>query len=182
MKSKQVVKIVDNIVSVVLILFVLVSGSIAIFFSYNRLQNNMVYVFGYSVCYVLTGSMEPSISKGDMILIKKVSDVSTIKKGDIITFKRTHIFTGQNVTHRVESVENGNQYYFHKGVPTVRETPNCVATRNFGRLSKKAPVLKFVVEGLSNPYILLRLLSHRCLLCLLYKLSTWLFVQQNQDK
>jgi signal peptidase len=114
MKSKQVVKIVDNIVSVVLILFVLVSGSIAIFFSYNRLQNNMVYVFGYSVCYVLTGSMEPSISKGDMILIKKVSDVSTIKKGDIITFKRTQgVLAGQNVTHRVESVEkNGNQYYF----------------------------------------------------------------------
>lgn len=52
MKSKQVVKIVDNIVSVVLILFVLVSGSIAIFFSYNRLQNTwfMFLVIQFAMC------------------------------------------------------------------------------------------------------------------------------------
>jgi signal peptidase len=147
----------------------------------------MVYVFGYSVCYVLTGSMEPSISKGDMILIKKVSDVSTIKKGDIITFKRTQgVLAGQNVTHRVESVEkNGNQYYFFtKGDANSAPDSQIVLQQEIlGVYQKKASVLKFVVEGLSNPYIFIVVVITPLLIMFALQIVNLVVLSnKNQDK
>ena len=47
--------------------------------------------------------MQPSISRGDLLLIKKSDDITI---GDIITFRP---LTGQidSVTHRVVGIENG---------------------------------------------------------------------------
>lgn len=50
---------------------------------------------------VLSGSMEPTIRRGDIVVSAKV-DVSTLKEGDIITFR----YTGEKncITHRISKV------------------------------------------------------------------------------
>ena len=40
---------------------------------------------GYKPLFVLTGSMEPGIKTGDMIIVKGIKE-SKIKEGDVVTF------------------------------------------------------------------------------------------------
>ncbi len=60
-------------------------------------------IFGYKPLIVLSGSMEPTYSKGSVIYYKMVSS-DKISINDIITFK------GKNdelISHRVTNIENG---------------------------------------------------------------------------
>lgn len=63
-------------------------------------------IFGHSTYYIMTGSMEPTIPTGSLV-IDKAGNTQNIEKGDIITFK-----DGQNITtHRVyEVLDNGNSF------------------------------------------------------------------------
>lgn len=76
-----------------------------------------VGVFPVYPSVVLTGSMEPLIDPGDVVLIKKVleeQDINRLTKGDIINFKRDDI----TITHRIVDVhhdEAGNLSFETKG-------------------------------------------------------------------
>ena len=76
-----------------------------------------VGVFGVYPSVVLTGSMEPKIKPGDMILIDKINnekEISKLKEGDVITFRRDDI----TITHRIiEKItdESGNITFRTKG-------------------------------------------------------------------
>lgn len=67
-------------------------------------------LFGYKNFIVLSGSMEPQLSVGDIVFIKETTD---IKVNDIITFR---IDNGE-VTHRVIEIrdEDGEKLYKTKG-------------------------------------------------------------------
>lgn len=67
------------------------------------LKRPLPEVFGYSYLAVLTGSMEPAVSAGDLIVIYRQTDYHV---GDIITFLENGIFT----THRISAAgPNGYQ-------------------------------------------------------------------------
>ena len=56
-------------------------------------------IFGYSVFTVSTGSMEPTISQNDIVIVKKTND---IKVNDIVTYEKD----GNYITHRVISMSD----------------------------------------------------------------------------
>ncbi|XXM72923.1 signal peptidase I [Lysinibacillus sphaericus] len=60
-------------------------------------------IFGYKPMTVLTNSMKPEISAGDIVLVKE-TEVGDIRKGDILTFETTG---GKVITHRVSQVTQG---------------------------------------------------------------------------
>ena len=62
-------------------------------------------VLGFTGVTVISGSMEPEISVGDYVIIKKPRK-EDIQKGTIITFEQDGVL----VTHRVESVVNDGVY------------------------------------------------------------------------
>ena len=66
------------------------------------LKSPVPSIFGYSALSVETGSMEPTISEGDVVIIKDTGDY---KIGDIITF----LHEGEEIptTHRIIQIENG---------------------------------------------------------------------------
>lgn len=67
---------------------------------------------GYKSFVIISGSMEPNLNIGDIIIIKK-DEQKEIEKGKIISFRQ-----GQSIiTHRVEEVveENGEVLYRTKG-------------------------------------------------------------------
>lgn len=68
--------------------------------------------FGYKNFVIVSGSMEPTIMTGDVILVKEVPQ-DEIQKGDIISFSQG----GTNVTHRIidRIQENGLTKYKTKG-------------------------------------------------------------------
>ena len=66
-----------------------------------------VSVGGFSLFRVVTGSMEPTISTGSLI-ISKSEDINNIKEGDIVCFRsKDPALFGNIITHRVVAVGYG---------------------------------------------------------------------------
>ena len=67
-------------------------------------KENKPLLFGFGAYYVVSGSMEPTIKVGDIILIRKVKGEDDLQKGDIITFHgKGGNLQGKIVTHRIIS-------------------------------------------------------------------------------
>lgn len=66
-----------------------------------RINGDIPSFFGYTIYRVSTGSMEPELSVGDVILSKSVEDPSELKIGDVITFDGTGDLQGMMITHKV---------------------------------------------------------------------------------
>lgn len=69
-------------------------------------------IFGYQMKAVLSGSMEPGIKTGSLILIKQTANGDQFGKGDVITFITEEKIL---VTHRIVEVKDGGQRYITKG-------------------------------------------------------------------
>ncbi len=68
------------------------------------------FLFGYATFFVVSGSMEPTINKGEVILVERVTSADQLHKGDIITFNgKGGSLEGKVVTHRIisDGVVNG---------------------------------------------------------------------------
>lgn len=100
MKHNKVFEIIKKII-VNLIIFIL--GIIAIISIWGFIQLDVqhkeyINIFGYSVLSTETGSMSPTIEKGDIVIIK-IGD--EIKENDIITYKKENVL----ITHRIVKIE-----------------------------------------------------------------------------
>jgi signal peptidase len=75
-------------------------------------QNRQPSLFGYSINYVLTPSMEPTILAGDLVLMKNI-DPKDLFVEDIINFNATVLNQEQSFTHRIVSIletDNGRLF------------------------------------------------------------------------
>ena len=97
-KSLKVARIVKNVICWLLIA---VLTTAVIIFMITKLSGGTPNIFGYSFHRIVSGSMEPELSIGDVIVCKRVTDASDISVGDIITFQGDKRFENQKVTHRV---------------------------------------------------------------------------------
>ena len=80
-------------------------------------------LMGYDSLVVLSGSMEPGIHVGSVVLIKPTT-FEELKVGDIVTYK---IAEDVNVTHRITSITPENQIMTTKGDANNVEDPSPVA-------------------------------------------------------
>lgn len=77
-----------------------------------RMSGKDVFLFGYQMKAVLSGSMEPGIQTGSVIAIKEPEPDYKFEKNGVITFitKEEKI-----VTHRIDQVRNDDGSYVTKG-------------------------------------------------------------------
>lgn len=61
-------------------------------------------IFGYSAYIITTDSMKPTLNVNDVVIIKKVN-TKTLKKDDVITFKKE----SKIITHRI-IIKNEDEY------------------------------------------------------------------------
>ena len=99
MKSAK--KILDTITTTLVVLVVV----FAVFLMGTRLM-------GYQVFNVVSGSMEPTYSVGDLLYVKEV-DPDGIKVGDPITFVLNEELVV--ATHRVIEIDAENRHFYTKG-------------------------------------------------------------------
>ena len=99
MKSTK--KILDTITTTLVVLVVV----FAVFLMGTRLM-------GYQVFNVVSGSMEPTYSVGDLLYVKEV-DPDGIKVGDPITFVLNEDLVV--ATHRVIEIDAENRHFYTKG-------------------------------------------------------------------
>ena len=110
-KAKRIFKIFTTVILIALIVLVA-------FMFFTRLTGNAPSLFGYHFFRVSSGSMEPELMIGDVILTKDTPPEG-IKKGDIITYKsESGEMKGYEITHRVvtePSVTDGVYKYQTQG-------------------------------------------------------------------
>lgn len=118
-------RLVKNIICWILILILAIT---MVIFLTTRIQGNTPTVFGYTIFRISTGSMEPELMTGDVILDKVMDDETEIAVGDVITFEGGSQFDGKLVTHKVIKApytdENGNTMLQTHGIANeLDDTP-----------------------------------------------------------
>lgn len=104
-KREQIIKIL-KIILMPILLFVLILN---IYIIFNKIHNpnGIIEIFGKKNFVIISGSMEPNLKVGDVII---VGDNSNISNGDIITF---YDYKDNIVTHRVIEIvhdEEGTKF------------------------------------------------------------------------
>jgi len=83
---------------------------------YLLIQASLMVTLGVekSLYVVISGSMEPTYERGDVLVVKRV-DVDAIEKGDIIVFDSP--YGGIPIVHRVHDIktEGEERYFVTKG-------------------------------------------------------------------
>lgn len=106
-------------------------------------------VMGYQCFTVISGSMEPKYSVGDLIYVKKV-DANTIQVGDDITFILNEDLVV--ATHRVVRIDAENQRLYTKGLANEIEDSDPVHFNNvIGVPQFSIPKLGYVSNFVQNP-------------------------------
>lgn len=94
-------------VSVVITVFLVLSLVLCLYAVAQVLNNGYVNIGGFMVFRVVTGSMEPSISTGSLLVAREVA-IETVEVGDIVCFlSDEEAISGMVVTHRVQQVLTG---------------------------------------------------------------------------
>ncbi len=99
--------------------------------------------FTYSLMGVGSDSMSPKINRGDAVIIKKVTDKTVIKKGDIIAFQKDK----KVIVHRVQSVSKskGKETFITKG------DANNAVDGNVVKRKQLKGVIKFKIPFIAYP-------------------------------
>jgi len=107
---KKILLNILNVISIAIIVFSIFILLTVVMTNAGEAPNFM----GYSVFNVITGSMEPAIPSGSMIVTRRV-DPGAVQVGDVITFySRDPELMGATNTHRVVDVERtGDGFIFH---------------------------------------------------------------------
>ncbi len=107
---KKAIKIIFDVLAwAVLILALLVT---ILVFSSDR-NNGVANLFGFMPMTVESDSMKPTFKKNDLIIVKEIDDVKSLKKNDVITFWTIIDGQKQKNTHRiVEVVKEGKSVSF----------------------------------------------------------------------
>lgn len=95
-------KISDIFVTTIFIFLTLIVCMVA----YSKVAGEQPNVFGYELKTVLSGSMEPVLQTGSVIVVRQTDHEEKFKKGDVVTFQTKERML---VTHRIIEVD-GNEY------------------------------------------------------------------------
>lgn len=137
-----------------LLLMVIISLTIGLgFYSWNSktlLGNKIPMPLGYGGAVVLSGSMEPTLSVDDLIIIKKTDDY---KVDDVIVFQTEGIV----VVHRVVGMEE-DMYVTRGDANNVNDEP--IHEKNIiGEVIFVVPGIGNIIEAIKSPVGMISILS-----------------------
>lgn len=146
-KVQSILKKMINIFLIILIYNIILLGISYI----NNIDE--IELFGYKAYIITTNSMEPSISSGDVVIVKKY-DENQIKVGDIITYKQKE----ELITHRVVDIKE-NEYerrFITKGDNNnVEDTEGTNYNNIKGTIIVTIPYLGNIIRIVENKMIFL---------------------------
>ena len=106
--------------------------------------------FKYYALVIASGSMEPKISKGDIIIVEKVEDnYDKIKVGQVLVFKYNNVV----IVHRVIKIikDRGEIYFYTKGDANAEADNYNITKENIiGTTSFKVPYLGYPTVWLNE--------------------------------
>lgn len=161
MKKNKVFRTINLIKNIICwILIVVLVFTLVVFFT-ARINGSTPSVFGYSIYRVSSGSMEPELKVGDIILDKVVENPEDLKVGDVITFKSDD-YGDLLVTHKVIKApyeDNGKLMLQTKGVANELEDKPISTDKVKGIMICKVDYLDTVYNIFLSPWGLLILIA-----------------------
>lgn len=157
-KVFRIIKLIKNIICWTLI--VVLVFTLVVFFM-SRINGSTPSVFGYSIFRVSSGSMEPELMVGDIILDKTVDNPEGLKVGNVITFKSSD-YGDLLVTHKVIKApyeENGKLMLQTKGIANEVEDKPISVDNVKGIMICKVDYLDTVYNVFLSPWGLLILIA-----------------------
>ena len=155
MRRRKIIKIILYIIAVPIIFY----NISLIFFSVVN-KNETPSFFGIKTFVIISGSMEPELNIGDIVIIKKCSQ-EELKENDIISYK----YGQSEITHRIiqiEDNENGKEYITKGDNNNVRDSENIKYENIEGKCIVKIRHLGKVILILKNKIVLI------CIILILY--------------
>lgn len=151
-------KIIKSLIWILLSLIVLFN--IYNFINLNILKKDLSTIGGYTYLEVVSGSMEPTIKIGDLILINTNIDNYDYHVDDIITFRDE---AGSLVTHRIIKVEENT--VVTQGDANNATDGDILKKDIVGIYVKKFVAIGSLLNSLKNPVILVIILTIGILIC-----------------
>lgn len=178
MKEKRSVfkRIINVLLTIVLILLVVVVAITMVV----RITGNTPNFGGYMIFRVSTGSMEPELNVGDVILSKEVESITDLKVGDVITYMGAEgSYADKLITHEIVTApyeENGAYYLVTQGIANPEADPVVSENQVVGIMVTKIPFLGAIYSFFLTPWgliaaILLIILAFSGEFWNIYKLS-----------
>jgi len=141
--------------------------------------------FGWRVDVVCSGSMEPELKTGSLVVTRPV-EPQEIVVGDIIAFSPNGVTLGENeVIHRVIGIEEASPLYFKtKGDANDNPDPFMVPARNLvGRICFKVHYVGYFIRFLRTPWgFLLGLVIPGLILITMYITSIQRMLHKNREE
>jgi len=129
---------------------------------------------GWRVNAVLTGSMEPELKVGSLVVTCPV-EPEEIALGDIITFRPVTVGEYM-ITHRVVGIGKSSSIYFEtKGDANAKPDPFTVPAQNLiGKICFHAPYWGFFTQFLKTPFgFLFSVVIPGLLIITMYVIGLW---------
>lgn len=161
MKKNKVFRIINLIKNIICWTLIVVLVFTLVLFFTSRINGSTPSVFGYSIFRVSSGSMEPELKVGDIILDKVVENPEDLKVGDVITFKSDD-YGDLLVTHKVIKApyeDNGKLMLQTKGVANELEDKPISTDKVKGIMICKVDYLDTVYNVFLSPWGLLILIA-----------------------
>lgn len=139
---KIITKVGTLVLGILVCLLIIILGIQA----YNKLivRDETAGILGYNYKTVLTGSMEPAIPVGSIVITK---EQSSYEIEDIISFQEE----GSVITHRIISIDR--ERYITKGdANNVADTEEVQQKQILGKVILMIPLLGYLVMWLMSPF------------------------------
>lgn len=147
-KENKALKVIRYIIYVILLIILCINFIIII---QSKVRKDKVpSIFGYKPFIVLSGSMQPNIMVGDLVLVKNV-DAKELKVNDVIAFR-----DGDKIvtTHRIVDTDTstGEKCFVTKGDSNNTKDEKLVCKNKIeGKMVKRIPKLGKAVNFIQQP-------------------------------
>ena len=155
---KRIKGIVIGLITSILVLVVIFN--VYNFVSINVLKKDLATINGYAVLEVVSGSMEPTIHVGDLIVIDTKDE--DYKKKDIVTF---YDVNGSFVTHRIIDID-GDKIITQGDANDSKD--DAINKKDIvGVYEFKIPGIGIIINSFKSPFIMIMILIIGVLVCFL---------------
>jgi len=133
-------------------------------FTISKINDGNSVKSGYSCVIVVSGSMEPAIGVGDLLIIK---GAEAYHSGDVVTYLSE---SGSLITHRVQEVSN-NGYITHGDANNISDG-EIPAQRLLGKAAVVLPGVGLVMRWFFSPINIAFLVCISLLLWMIVRLNS----------
>lgn len=121
-------------------------------FKFLKGEKEYINIYGYTPLNIISGSMEPELSVGDLIIVKLFPDKESLNVGDIITFKDEKL-----VTHRI--IDKKENYVITKGDYNNKVDDPVEYEKIIGVLHKKISKFGIYLYVIKQPQVIIPFIS-----------------------